>query len=236
VIELRDVTVVLGGARPLSGLTADLDGAVHGVIGPNGAGKTTLLNALSGFVDLAGGTLRAFDTDLHRMSPRRRALWGLRRTFQTECLAPELTARANVEVMADMSLGRSARRAAVDRALALVGVGDPDAPASTLDGYQRRLVEIARALAGEPRLLLLDEPGGGIAGQETERLAALIRRIPDEYGAMVVLVDHDVELIASTCPRVTVLDFGELLASGPTDEVLAEQRVREAWLGTVDVA
>jgi ABC-type branched-subunit amino acid transport system ATPase component len=235
-IALSGVTVRLGGARPLSDLTVTLDGDVHGVIGPNGAGKTTLLNLVSGFADLTAGDVRAFDRDLSTMSPRRRALWGVRRTFQTECLAGELTGRGNVAVMADGAVPRRERRAAVQQALEVTGLAEPDLPTGAMNAYQRKLVEIARALVGAPRVLLLDEPGGGIAPQETEALKTVIRRIPEAYGAMVVLVDHDVDLVAATCPRVTVLDFGELLATGPTAEVLEDDRVRAAWLGTADVA
>jgi ABC-type branched-subunit amino acid transport system ATPase component len=235
VIELSGVTVQLGGARPLSELTVDLDGPVHGVIGPNGAGKTTLLNVLSGFLDI-GGEIRAFGTDLHPMSARRRALWGMRRTFQTECLATALTGRANMAVMADTSLPRDRRHRAVAQALEVTELEEPDAPVAALNSYQRKLVEIGRALVGAPRVLLLDEPGGGIGTGEREHLARVIGRIPAEYGAMVVLVDHDVELVATCCPRVTVLDFGELLATGEAREVLARRSVRDAWLGTEDVA
>jgi branched-chain amino acid transport system ATP-binding protein len=234
-ITFSAVTVRIGGARPLSDLTVELDGDVHGVIGPNGAGKTTLLNTLSGFLPVTDGTVSAFGTDLAGMSSRRRARWGIRRTFQTECLATDLTGRSNVAVMADEMVPRSRRRAAVQRALEVTGLAEPDVPVGAMNAYQRKLVEIGRALVGQPRLLLLDEPGGGIGTQESEHLSEVIRRIPQEYGAMVVLVDHDVELVASTCPQVTVLDFGSLLASGPTQSVLAEPRVRDAWLGTADV-
>jgi branched-chain amino acid transport system ATP-binding protein len=235
-IALSGVTVQLGGARPLSDLTATLDGDVHGVIGPNGAGKTTLLNLLSGFVGLTAGSVHAFDVDLSTMSPRKRALWGVRRTFQTECLAPELTGRGNIAVMADEAQPRSRRKAAVEQAIEVTALTEPDVPTGAMNAYQRKLVEIARALVGEPRVLLLDEPGGGIAQQESEALKTVIRHIHEAYGAMVVLVDHDVDLVAATCPRVTVLDFGELLASGPTNEVLEDDKVRAAWLGTADVA
>lgn len=235
-IEIGNLTVRLGGVSALSELTVDIDAPIHGVIGPNGAGKTTLLNVISGFVRPASGSIAAEGKNLGPLSPRRRSVWGLRRTFQSECLAPHLSGRDNVAVMADSAVRRSDRDLAVDRALEFAGVVEPEAPAGSMDSFQRRLVEIARALAGDPRIVMLDEPAGGISSEEREELARLIGAIPREYGASVVLVDHDVELIASTCERATVLDFGQLLASGPTSEVLADEHVRRAWIGTAELA
>ncbi|EHN10218.1 Branched-chain amino acid transport ATP-binding protein LivG (TC 3.A.1.4.1) [Patulibacter medicamentivorans] len=235
-ITIDGLTVQLGGVRPLSDLTVQLDAPIHGVIGPNGAGKTTLLNVLSGLVRPASGRIACDGVALHRMGARRRARWGVRRTFQTECLAERLSARANVAVAVDATSSRRQRAATVERALALTGIADPERPVATLDGFQRRLVEIARALAGAPQVVLLDEPAGGLSGAESAALATLVRAIPEACGAQVVLVDHDVELIAAVCPRVTVLDFGEHLATGATRATLDDDRVRAAWLGNREVA
>jgi branched-chain amino acid transport system ATP-binding protein len=236
VISVRDLTVELGGVRALDRLSADLTAPVHGVIGPNGAGKTTLLNALSGFVRASAGTMAIDGVPIEHLPARRRAEAGLARTFQTERLAPQLSARDNVAVAADGLVRRGDRADAVAQALAFTGLDCPDQPAASMDGFQRKLLEIARALAGRPRVLLLDEPAGGLSSAETETLERLLGAIWGAYGAQVILVDHDVDLIARTCERVIVLDFGTLLAEGETRKVLDDDRVRAAWLGTADVS
>ena len=234
-IAVADLTVQLGGVRALDGLTADLDAPVHGVIGPNGAGKTTLLNVLSGFIRPVSGTISVDETALERLPARKRAVWGVGRTFQTERLAPQLSARDNVAVAADGILRRGDRADAVAQALAFCDIERPERLAASLDGFERKLVEIARALAGRPRVVLLDEPAGGLSSSESIELERLIEAIPDAYDAQVILVDHDVDLIARTCGRVIVLDFGALLAQGETRGVLKDDRVRAAWLGTAEV-
>ena len=233
-ISLTDVTVSFGGVRPLDALSAELGASIHGVIGPNGAGKTTLLNVLSGFTPLVAGVVRADDVDLGSMSPEARARWGLRRTFQTDQLASWRTVSDNVAVMADSTLHRHERRAAVDDALAFVGLDRPGRLAGTLTVVERRLAELARALGGHPRVVLMDEPASGMVAHETDEFAALVRRIPDERGAQVVLIEHDMDLVSALCAEVLVLDFGHHLASGPTDAVLQDRAVRAAWLGEVD--
>jgi branched-chain amino acid transport system ATP-binding protein len=236
VIQLDGLTVQLGGVRPIDALTVELDASVHGVVGPNGAGKTTLLNVLSGLISTVSGSFAVDGVPMERLSARRRALWGVRRTFQTERLAPQLSARDNVAVAADAMLPRRERARAIQRALDFTGVQTSDLPAVALDGFQRRLVEIARALVGRPRVVLLDEPASGLSGGESLHLEQLLGAVRSEYGAQVILVDHDVDLIARTCERVAVLDFGVLLAEGPTATVLQDEHVRAAWLGTAEVA
>ena len=235
-IAISELTVQLGGVRALDALTADLDAPIHGVIGPNGAGKTTLLNALSGFVRETSGSITVAGTPIHAMPARERAVWGLRRTFQTERLAPRLTGRDNVAVAADCTMRRRDRHEAIERALDFVGLQAGDEVAASMDGFGRRLVELARAVVGNPKVVLLDEPAGGLSQSESEQLEAILRRIPDTFDAQVILVDHDVALIARACARVTVLDFGCLLATGETQDVLRDPRVRAAWLGTAEVA
>jgi branched-chain amino acid transport system ATP-binding protein len=235
-ITLSNLTVQLGGVKALEQITTSLDAPVHGVIGPNGAGKTTLLNALSGFVLATSGAITVDSVPIHAMTPRARAVWGIRRTFQTERLAPRLTGRENVAVAADHAVSRRGRRHAVDRALEFVGLDDVDNAAASMDGFSRRLAELARAVVGEPKVVLLDEPAGGLSQEESGQLQQIISRIPDTFGAQVLLVDHDVDLISRACSRVTVLDFGHLLITGETGEVLRDPRVRAAWLGTAEVA
>ncbi len=232
-ITLDEVTVSFGGVRPLDRLTAELGASIHGVIGPNGAGKTTLLNVLSGFTPCTGSVV-VDGVSLAGMSPEGRARWGLRRTFQMDQLAGWRTVHDNVAVMADATLHHKERHTAVDAALAFVGLDRPYRKAGELTVLDRRLAELARALAGHPKVVLMDEPASGMIAHETRAFAELVRRIPDEYGAQVVLIEHDLDLVAALCEEVLVLDFGHQLAAGPTGDVLRDPVVRAAWLGEAE--
>ncbi len=233
-IEVENLEVRFGGVTPIDGMTTTFPGGTCGLIGPNGAGKTTFFNVLSGFVKPATGAVRAFDEDLLRMTDFRRARWGLRRTFQTEQAIEELSAYDNVAMVHEHSgQGRTGRREDVLEALDFVGLDqNPDAKVGTLGARERRLVEVARAVVGEPRLVLLDEPAAGLPDEETEHLSGVIRRIPEHSGALVILVDHDMSLVSACCELTAVLDFGKLIASGPTAEVLRNEQVIRAYLGT----
>jgi ABC-type branched-subunit amino acid transport system ATPase component len=230
-LAVEGLVVQFGAVRSLDDLTVRLAADVQGLIGPNGAGKTTLLNVLSGFVRPAAGEVLLDGETLAGVSPARRARNGLRRTFQTERLAEELTAFGNVMVAADAVESRRRRRTEVDDVCALVGLRANGLPARSLDGLDRKLTELARALVGRPRVVLLDEPAGGLTETEVSRLGDVLRAIRVRGDTTVVLVDHHVELIAAVCDDVAVIDRGRLLACGPTTAVLHEPRVREAWLG-----
>jgi ABC-type branched-subunit amino acid transport system ATPase component len=233
-IEISGLTVRFGGVTPLDGMSLRFPAGTCGLIGPNGAGKTTFFNVLSGFVSPAAGTVRAFGDDLLSMVGYRRARWGLRRTFQTEQAIEALSVYDNVALVHEHSGGRRAtRRQDVMRALEFVGL-DGAAPfrVGTLGVRERRLVEIARAVVGEPRVVLLDEPAAGLPEDETRHLGRLIPRIPEQFGALVVLVDHDMSLVSACCQITAVLDFGKLIAAGPTAEVLRDEHVMRAYLGT----
>ena len=238
-IDIEDLTVRFGGVTPLDGMTVRFEQGTCGLIGPNGAGKTTFFNVLSGFVAPASGRITADGDDLLAMPHYRRARWGVRRTFQTEQAIEELSVAANVALAHEHSrLGsRASRREDVLAALAFVGLGDvdPDAKVGTLGARERRLVEVARAVVGKPRLVLLDEPAAGLPDEETEHLGHVIRRIPEHTGALVILVDHDMSLVSACCQVTAVLDFGKLIAAGPTAEVLRDEQVVRAYLGTEDV-
>ncbi|MGQ0617191.1 MAG: ABC transporter ATP-binding protein [Acidimicrobiia bacterium] len=235
-IRARDLTVAFGGVRPLDALDLDLGAAVHGVIGPNGAGKTTLLNVFSGFVVPERGSVDCDGTDLFALSARARARWGLRRTFQTEQLADRLSAAANIQIALDGTPGRARHhRLEAQRVCELLGLTRRDVPVATLDNSERRLTELGRALVGSPKVVLLDEPGAGLSGDEVARLRSVIEGIHPGTGAQTIVIDHDVELIAAVCSEVCVLDFGRLLVNGPTDDVLRDDTVRAAYLGTLDV-
>jgi branched-chain amino acid transport system ATP-binding protein len=237
VIEVTGLTVRFGGVTSLDGMSVTFETGTCGLIGPNGAGKTTFFNVLSGFIRPAAGTVRAFGTDLLSITHFRRARWGVRRTFQTEQAIEELSVFDNVAMVHEHSrLGGASRRDDVLGALSFVGLdGDPSARVRTLAAGQRRLVEVARAVVGRPRLVLLDEPAAGLPDEETEHLSEVIRQIPARTGALTILVDHDMSLVSACCDTTAVLDFGKLIASGPTAEVLRDERVIRAYLGTAEV-
>jgi branched-chain amino acid transport system ATP-binding protein len=234
-IETTDLTVRFGGVTPIDDLSLTLPAGTCGLIGPNGAGKTTFLNLLSGFVSPVSGRVRIDGEDLLAMSPYRRARWGLRRTFQQEQVIEDLSVRDNIALTHEHAAARGGPNA-VSEALEFVGLRVPSrARARTLDSRQRRLLEIARAIVGKPKVVLLDEPAAGMNDEETEHLGTVITAIGAEIGATVVLVDHDMSLVSSCCNTTAVLDFGRLIASGPTERVLRDEHVKRAYLGTVEV-
>ncbi|HWH25064.1 MAG TPA: ATP-binding cassette domain-containing protein [Pseudolysinimonas sp.] len=231
-LEVTGLSVVYGGVKPLRDVSLTFDRDVCGLVGPNGAGKTTFFNVLSGFAAAATGSVTFDGEDLLAMSSAKRARWGLRRTFQQEQVIQGLSAWDNIRLTAEHTRGG---RAGVERAVDFVGLTDLNRTGSALSMLERRLVEIAKTVCGDPRIVLLDEPAAGLDAGETERLSALMRRIPEEFGALVVLVDHDMDLVSTVCGTTAVLDFGQLIALGPTAEVLTSSEVRKAYLGTADV-
>jgi branched-chain amino acid transport system ATP-binding protein len=237
VIEVSGLTVRFGGVVPLDQMNVKFDAGTCGLIGPNGAGKTTFFNVLSGFVRPAAGSIEAFGENLLKMTHFRRARWGVRRTFQTEQAIEELSVYDNVAMVHEHSKRRdgSGRQDTLD-AIAFVGLDvDPETKVGTLGAGNRRLVEVARAVVGRPRVVLLDEPAAGLPDDETEHLSEVIRRIPERTGALTILVDHDMRLVSACCETTAVLDFGKLLASGPTTEVLRDEGVVRAYLGNEKV-
>jgi branched-chain amino acid transport system ATP-binding protein len=236
-IEVSDLTVRFGGVTPIDGMTVKFESGTCGLIGPNGAGKSTFFNVLSGFVRPAAGTVSAFGDNLLGMAHYKRARWGVRRTFQTEQAIEELSVFDNVAMIHEHSgLSRASRRESVLNAITFVGLDvDPDRKVGTLGAAERRLVEMARAVVGEPRLVLLDEPAAGLPAEETTHMGSVIRKIPTETGALVILVDHDMSLVSACCAVTSVLDFGKLIATGPTEDVLRNEQVIRAYLGTEPV-
>ena len=236
-LEIRNVTVRFGGVIALNDVSADFGCAVSGIIGPNGAGKTTLMNVLSGFVGTVSGSATRDGQDLLRLAPHRRAHWGLRRSFQKEEIADDLTVHENVLVQIDHSRTPAGqKRAEVESMLALVGMAErADKLGADLSGFERRLTDVAKCLVGQPRVVMFDEPAGGMSVDETRQLGVLIRRIHGATGALVLVIDHDVDLIREVCEETLVLDFGRRIAFGPTDAVLNDPRVKAAYLGTEEV-
>ena len=233
-IEIENLTVRFGGVTPIDGISVVFESGTCGLIGPNGAGKTTFFNVMSGFVKPAAGTITAFGENLLKMADFRRARWGVRRTFQTEMAIEQLSIFDNVAMIHEHSgAKRSSRRDDVLAAIEFVGLTEsPKTKVGTLGARDRRLVEIARAVVGSPRLVLLDEPAAGLPDEETGHMAEVIQKIPDTFGALVILVDHDMSLVSACCATTAVIDFGKLIASGPTADVLRDEHVMRAYLGT----
>lgn len=231
-ISVSDISVHFGGVVALDKVSAEFTAPVSGIIGPNGAGKTTLMNVISGFVHARSGRIEKDGTDLLTLAPFRRARWGLRRSFQKEEVANDLTVFENVQVQCDHG-GRAGQHAEIMRMLELVGMADrAHVAGQALNSFERRLTDVAKCLVGKPKLVMFDEPAGGLSVDESQRLGTLISSIPSETGAQVLVIDHDVELISSTCVDTLVLDFGRRIAFGPTADVLADPRVKAAYLGT----
>jgi branched-chain amino acid transport system ATP-binding protein len=237
VIHIEGLTVRFGGVTPIDDMNLAFEVGTNGLIGPNGAGKTTFFNVLSGFVAPHAGSVTAFGDDLLGMPPFRRVRWGLRRTFQTEQAIANLSVYENVLLVHEHSgAPKASRRADVIEAVEFVGLGSRIRDrVDTLGAADRRLVEVARAVVGNPRLVLLDEPGAGLPDEETAALGEVIKQIPERTGALTILVDHDMDLVGATCTHMAVLDFGHVIADGPTREVLHDPRVMAAYLGTAEV-
>ncbi|HEX7125727.1 MAG TPA: ABC transporter ATP-binding protein [Thermodesulfobacteriota bacterium] len=235
-----------GGLRALDGLDMRVEaGGIHGLIGPNGSGKTTALNVLSGVLRPTAGRIRFAGRDIAGLPPHRMAQAGIGRTFQNLRVFGRLGVLENVLVGAHRHLGygllavltgrhRRAEAAVRERARLLVEfVGlsaRVDRPADSLPYGERRLLEIARALATEPRLLLLDEPLVGMNPGEVDRVVALLHRIA-ERGTTILLVEHKMRVIMSICDRITVLNFGQKIAEGVPEEVRRNDDVIRAYLG-----
>src|SRR5947207_12923603 len=223
-------------------------GQVFGLIGPNGAGKTTLVNLISGHLRVDSGAIRFDGADITRLAPHALTARGIARTFQGVRLFRGLTVLENVLVgrharMRSDVLRRLWPRGAADRPdrekaaglLERLGLSRPDALAGSLAYGDQRRLEIARALASEPRLLILDEPAAGMNPPESARLRELMRALVAE-GLTIMLIEHDVRFVMGTCERVAVLNFGRKIAEGTPAEIQASPVFREAYLGSEDAA
>lgn len=235
-LEVDDAVVRFGGNSAVDHVSLGVEaGQITGLIGPNGAGKTTLFNVITGLQAVSSGRVSLDGVDISRMRPHHRARLGIARTFQRLEIFGSMTVRENVLVAAEIK-GRAngdARSAEVmtDSLLHDLRLADvADEPSDSLPTGRARLVEIARALATGPRLVLLDEPASGLSDAETDDLAELLGRLSDA-GLAILLVEHDVPLVMRLCERIHVLDFGSILASGRAAEIQANERVQEAYLG-----
>lgn len=242
-LETHGVSVRFGGIAALTDVSLAVHpGQVTGLIGPNGAGKTTLFNVITGLQRPDRGSVSIAGRDVTRLGPHRRARLGLARTFQRLELFGTLSAADNVRVGLEapsarrVAVGTPTETGAATPAGLLERVGVPDAPGTpvaSLPTGSARLVELARALAIDPAVLLLDEPCSGLDDHETVALGRLLRQLSAE-GRAVLLVEHDMDLVLEICDIVHVLDFGEVIASGTPAEVRADRAVQAAYLGRTD--
>ena len=236
VLAVEEVSVRFGGVQALDAVTLSArPGRVTGLIGPNGAGKTTMFNVITGLETPGSGRVTIGGRDVSGLSAHKRARLGLARTFQRLEIFGSMTARQNVLAAAEFRNGwardRTDAGAAADAILERVGLSAvAGARADALPTGLARLVELGRALATQPSLLLLDEPGSGLDSTETEALGDLLLDLAAD-GMAVLLVEHDVELVMRICDTVHVLDFGRRIASGSPAEVQADPAVQAAYLG-----
>jgi branched-chain amino acid transport system ATP-binding protein len=238
-LRASSVSRAFEGVQALRSVTLDLARReVVGLIGPNGAGKSTLVNVLSGFDRPTEGAVELEGQDVTRWPAHRRGRRGLARTFQHSHAFRALTVRENVEV-ASLGVGASRRRAArrADELLELLGLTpQANVPAAALAHGDERRLGVARALATDPRFVLMDEPAAGLPEAEVPAFAAVVRSLRDEHGVGVLLIDHNMALIMSVCDRIQVLDQGRTLAEGTPDEIRANLDVAAAYLGESAVA
>jgi branched-chain amino acid transport system ATP-binding protein len=236
-LEVRDVTVRFGGNVALDQVSISAEeGCITGLIGPNGAGKTTLFNVITGLLGPNSGRVELDGSDVTNLNPTKRARRGLARTFQRLELFSLLTVRENIRVAADIRKGWSRDKdnpaEIVERIIERVGLqAIAEERVDSLPTGQCRLVELGRSLATKPKVLLLDEPASGQDETETEQFAALLRELAEE-GMVVVLVEHDVQLVMNICRTVHVLDFGQIIAVGTPAEIQTNEAVLAAYLGS----
>jgi branched-chain amino acid transport system ATP-binding protein len=244
ILATRGLGLDIGGARILSDVELEIrDGELVGIIGPNGAGKTTLFNLLSGLVRPTSGRVEIDGRDVTADPPFARTRAGLGRTFQVSSVFPLLAVRENVRLAAEAALGgtfRLWRRAAryrpalerADRALERVGLGARAAwPAGALAHGDKRKLELAMVLAGEPRIILLDEPMAGVSHEDVDGLVDLIRSVHAEERTTVLLVEHRMEVVVGLAERIAVMHHGSLLAFDAPEVVMRDETVQTAYLG-----
>ncbi|HEX5095803.1 MAG TPA: ABC transporter ATP-binding protein, partial [Acidimicrobiia bacterium] len=244
-LAVQGITVRFGGVVAVDDVSFSVSpGEVVGLIGPNGAGKTTIIDAVTGFVPIAGGTITLDARRLDGLNATKRARLGLRRSFQSLELFEDVSVEENIRAGSDRLASRwswftdlfwPGEHAMPPTAVAAVQAFELepllDQTPEELPYGRRRLVGIARTVASGPSVVMLDEPAAGLDERESAELARLIRKLADERNMAVLLVEHDVGLVMSTCDRIVVIDFGRVIATGAPSEIRSDQAVRDAYLG-----
>jgi branched-chain amino acid transport system ATP-binding protein len=246
-LDAREITMRFAGITALNGVSLNVDpGEMVGLIGPNGAGKTTLFNCLLGMLRPQEGRVFFDGQDISSLPVYKRARLGFGRTFQRLELFSGTTVREHFLVterqrngsgrlwkdLLNLSNPTAAEHELADRMIELLSLQvEADKPVESLSLGRGRLVELGRALMTQPKLLLLDEPSSGLDVKETAALAERLAKVQEQHEFAVLLVEHDVEMVQSLVTKLYVLDFGTMIASGPTDEVLGNEAVRKAYLG-----
>lgn len=246
-LSLRNLRKRFGGLAVTDDVSLDVaPGEIHAVIGPNGAGKTTLINEISGVLPLDSGSITFAGRDITHLAMHRRARLGLARSFQITSVIPAFTALENVALAVQAGAGSSFRffRPAASEtrlntpameALDQVGIAaQAHTPAGAMSHGEKRQLELAIALATQPRLLLLDEPLAGAGPEETERLIGILRGLKHRY--TIVLVEHDMQAVFAMADRISVLVYGRLIATGTPEDIRGNAEVRAAYLGEDDIA
>ncbi len=249
ILEVRNLGIDFGGLTAVNNLDMDVyEGEIYGLIGPNGAGKTTVFNMLTKVYQPTRGTIKLDGTDTAKLDPVQANIAGVARTFQNIRLFSGLSVLDNVKIgmhnqikyglltsMLRLPRFYKEEKAADEKAMELLDIFGlkkyADLTAGNLPyGAQRRL-EIARALATQPKLLLLDEPAAGMNPQETQDLMDMIRNIRDNFPISILLIEHDMKLVMGICERITVLNFGQMLAQGVPEEIQSDPEVIKAYIG-----
>lgn len=251
ILEAREVRKNFGGLAALGGVSLSVTaGSLHAVIGPNGSGKTTFFNTVSGLFPLTGGEILLQGERISGLEPHQIAHRGIARTFQNLLIFGSMTVLENVQIglqctskyslLKNLAFGvkessEASAREEAKRLIQFVGLSvQPEQQANSLAYGEQRLLEIARALAAKPILLMLDEPAAGMNPQESQNLMHTVRRIRDELGITVLIIEHDMNLVMNLAENVTVLENGRKIAEGTPSEVRSNQRVVEAYLGTAN--